>query len=137
VTRRHKGTPIKAKSRARQKHKEKERVLSAALTAAQHRSARLAMADETDKPLLEAVASTGSGPSPMKPRSSIFSLEGPDDYTGVPQEVTDSSHGRHKSADMRLTASLRESDLGDSAADTDKPMRRSVSWPDWSENWCV
>lgn len=36
---------------------------------------------------------------------------------------------------MRLAASLRDSDLAaDDAGNADKPMRRSVSWPDWSEN---
>src|SRR5690348_14362992 len=45
--------------------------------------------DEAVKLTGEAIASTSSGPSPIKARSAGFSLHNHDDYTRVPQEVVD------------------------------------------------
>ena len=105
--------------------------LDSSLDTARRRSS---MEDVAEK-LIEATASTSTGPSPMKARhSSPFSATTHDDYARVPQEATEACHTRAKSVDMRMTVSLRDSDLTDEAGESGKPMRRSVSWPDWSEN---
>lgn len=91
--------------------------------------------DVEDKLTEGAAAYTGTGPSPMKARAPV--MNGHDDYTRVPQETSEGFHARTKSADLRLATSLRDSDLTDDVGESDKPMRRSVSWPDWSENRCA
>lgn len=91
--------------------------------------------DGEDK-LGEAAAYTSTGPSPMKPRTAP-AIVGHEAYTRVPQDTNEGFHARTKSADLRLATSLRDSDLTEDAGESDKPMRRSVSWPDWSENRCV